>query len=381
MLSQTSGNQGTTTPTITLTGTNFSAPATIAFSGTGITATNIQVTGPTTITAAFMIAASAPLGAQTITVTTNGVTTAPSPAVTFTVNPPVPTLASFSPAGGLFGTSPTVTITGTNFVATSGFPKVQVTNGVNVTISNVTVVSSTMITATFAMPAAPFTNNAILTVTTTGGTSNPVVFGVGTDFSISANPTSQTVTRGGSGMTALTLTSSTAGASFPAAVNFAVTGLPTETTCTLNGTACGSFSLPASAGTAGTNTVNLLITTTAPTLVAPRPGSRGPGGMQPWVLLASVGSLGGMLLLWLLNAKLGQHANAGRQQPAWRYAMAVLLVMVLAGLAAACGGSGSGGNMGPPPNPGSAPVGPNMITITASSANASHPATYTMTLQ
>jgi len=57
--------------------------------------------------------------------------------------------------------------------------------------------------------------------------------------------------------------------------------------------------------------------------------------------------------------------------------MAILLVMTLAGMAAACGG----GSSGPPPNPGSQPTGLNNIQLIATSGNASAQATFGLTLQ
>lgn len=95
--------------------------------------------------------------------------------------------------------------------------------------------------------------------------------------------------------------------------------------------------------------------------------------MQRWVPLAGVTLFAAMLVLLIFGRRMGQPLQA------WRYAAAVMLVAALAGMAVACGGGG--GSMGPPPNPGSAPVGPNAITVTASSGNTSHPAVYTMTLQ
>jgi len=371
-IAPTNGVQGTNV-NITLTGTNFVAPATINLpAGSGLSLSGTPtVASSTSITATLVIASTATLGAQNVSVTCEGVTTS---AVSFTVKPPAPTISSFSPAGGVFGTTPTVTITGTNFVATTGFPTLQVANGANITFSNITVMSSTTITATFTMPAAPFTNNSNITVTTAGGTSNPVTFGVGTNFTIPApNPASQTVTRGTSpGMTVFTLTPGTANSPFPATVNFTVSGLPTESTCTLNGTACSSFTLAASAGTAAVP-VTLVITTTAPSLVGPRrnPGNRGPIQVQPWVLLAS------LALFSLLLALQVRRRHAGGRIRFAQYAMAILLVMTLAGMAAACGG----GSSGPPPNPGSQPTGLNNIQLIATSGNASAQATFGLTLQ
>jgi len=366
-IAPTSGVQGATVG-VTLTGANFGSTATIGLSGTGITTNSIVVVNSTTITASFVIAASAPLGPQNVTVTTNGVATTPPPAVTFTVNAPVPTLTSVSPSALAIGTTPTVTLTGTGFQTGTGNTTINPPAGI--TVSNVSVASSTSLTAMFTVSSG---TGGMVTVTTVGGTSGGVAVTVGTDFTIAANPMTQTVTRPASGMSMITLTSSTPNTPFPAAVTFAVTGLPSESNCTLNGTACGSFTLPAASGNPGPNTLTLLITTTAPGMVGPRTNPW-PGGrleVQPSVWLSCAALLMALLMMLL------RRRQPGRPIPLRQHAAAAVLILVLAGVAAACGG----GNSGPPPNPGSLPLGPNTITITATSGNASHPAVYTLTLQ
>ena len=114
------------------------------------------------------------LGAANVTVTTSGGT---SGAVTFTVNAAGPTLTSVSPSSGVRGNSVPVTLTGTNFIAGA---TVAVSNP-NVTVSGVTVVSATQITATFAIAANATLGAANVTVTTSGGTSGAVTFTVNRD--------------------------------------------------------------------------------------------------------------------------------------------------------------------------------------------------------
>jgi hypothetical protein len=122
--------------------------------------------------------------------------------------------------------------------------------------------------------------------------------------------------------------------------------------------------------------VTLTITTTAPALVAPRMerGNRGPLQFQPLLLIACAAWLS-LLLAYIVFGR-----RAGRPTRAAQYAMAILLVMALAGLAVACGGGG-GSSTGPPPNSGSQPTGLNSVVVMATSGNASHPATYMLTLQ
>jgi hypothetical protein len=164
-----SGAQGSSV-NVTLTGTGFTSGATVN-TGPGVNVTNLNVVNSTTITATFVIAADASLGAQNVNVTTPSGT---SGNVKFTVNPPAPTLASISPTRGTQGSSFAVTLTGTGFAS-----PMSVNTGVGVTASNVTVVNSTTATATFTIdPTAP-TGSQNVSVTTSSGTSaNTVNFTV-----------------------------------------------------------------------------------------------------------------------------------------------------------------------------------------------------------
>src|SRR4029077_12726403 len=148
---------GTSVP-VTLSGANLTG-ATLNL-GTGITATSVVVTG-TQITATLAIAATAPVGPQNISVTTPGGTTN---AVTFTVNPPTPALASITPAVGVTGTSVPVTITGTNLTgATLNLDTGLTASGV--------VITDTQITAAIAVALNAPQGLHSVTVTTAGGTS------------------------------------------------------------------------------------------------------------------------------------------------------------------------------------------------------------------
>ena len=160
-ISPNSGTQGQAVP-VTLTGTNFVAGATVAVSGAGITVSGTTVVSATQITATFTIAADAATGAQNVTVTTSGGTSA---AVTFTVNQAPPTLTSISPNSGVQGQSVPVTLTGTNFVAGA----TVAVSGAGITVSGTTVVSATQITATFTIAGNAATGAQNVTVTTSGG--------------------------------------------------------------------------------------------------------------------------------------------------------------------------------------------------------------------
>ncbi len=264
------GTPGTTVP-VTITGTNFVVGATtvtvggggvtVAAAGGDLSVTAVIVVSSTSLTANFVIDPSAAAGARTVTVTTAGGT---SGGQTFTVGPqvppPAPTLTSVVPNQGLQDSQVPVTLTGTNFVV--GATMVAV-SGSGVTVSNVTVGSSTTLTAIFELDPAAAAGSRMVTVTTAGGMSGPQPFTVslpapgsptltnvapsqgtrgttvavtltGTNFVVGAT----TVTAGGSGVT-VTNTIVASGTSLTA--NFvldpaAATGARTVTVTTAAGT-------------------------------------------------------------------------------------------------------------------------------------------------
>ena len=154
------GVTGNSVP-VTLTGTNLIG-ATLNL-GAGITATSVVATA-TQITATLAIAATAPVGPQTLSVTTAGGT---SGAVTFTVNPLAPTLATIAPAIVVFGSIVPVTLTGTNLTGATLNP------GAGITATGVTATAS-QITASLNIAATALVGLQNITVTTAGGTSNAV---------------------------------------------------------------------------------------------------------------------------------------------------------------------------------------------------------------
>ncbi len=167
-ISPPSGAQGTNVP-VALTGTNFAANSTVNVSGSGVTVSNVQVVSATQITAAFQIAANAPLGGYTVSVTSGGVN---SNGVTFTVVTMVPILNSLTPSSGGAGNTVPVTLTGANFVA--GATLSSMNSGLS--FSNVNVVSGTQITATFTIASNATPGSAPVMVTTSYGTSNAVTY-------------------------------------------------------------------------------------------------------------------------------------------------------------------------------------------------------------
>lgn len=210
-ISPTAGVQGNAVA-VALTGTNFVSGATVAVSGSNVTVSNVTVVSATSITADFAIGSSAALGDRNVTVTTSGGTTS---AKTFTVNPPAPTLTSVSPTTGVQGTTVAVTLTGTNFVSGA----TVAVSGSNVTVSNVTVVSATSITADFAVGSSAALGDRNVTVTTAGGTTAAKTFTV--------NPPAPTLTSvsPNSGVQGTTVTVTLTGTNFiSGATTVAVSG-------------------------------------------------------------------------------------------------------------------------------------------------------------
>jgi len=186
-----SGAQGAVVA-VTLTGTDFGTGSTISLSGTGITVSNTMVVSKTSITATFTIAANAATGAQNVTVTSAGKV---SGSQAFTVTSGAPTLSGVSPSSGALGQAEVVTLTGTLFAAgaTIGL------SGTGITVSNIMVVSSTSITATFTIAANAPTGAQNVTVTTAVGTSGTQT------FTVNLLPPTVTSTNPANGATAVPL--------------------------------------------------------------------------------------------------------------------------------------------------------------------------------
>jgi hypothetical protein len=165
------GTQGTSVA-VTLAGSNFLPGTTVAVSGTGVSVTGVTVASSTRLTATFVIAATAAVGARSVTVAT---TAGSSAAQTFTVNAPAPvkpTLTSLAPGAASRGARITVTLNGTNFTS----PATVAVQGSGVSVSNMVVVSSSKITATFRVSQSAARRSHDTSVTTAAGTSNALSF-------------------------------------------------------------------------------------------------------------------------------------------------------------------------------------------------------------
>ena len=131
--------------------------------------------------------------------------------------PPAPVLSSLSPNTGVQGTAVAVTLNGSNFQSGASVA----VGGTGVSVSNVTVVSATKITATFTIAPAAGTGVHNVTVATSAGTSAPQSFTV--TASVSAKPVLTTLTPNAAARGA-SVNVTIAGANFASPATVAVDG-------------------------------------------------------------------------------------------------------------------------------------------------------------
>ncbi len=286
-----SGVQGTVVP-VTLAGTNFISGALVQVSS-GVTVSAINVVSTTQITATFTIAATATPGAVSVTVTTSAGT---SNAVTFTIISTGPTLTSVSPNSGAQGTTVPVTLTGTNFISGATVN----TNNNGVSVSSVSVLSATQITATFTIAGNATPGPTNVTVTTTGGTSNAVTFtitsGAPTITSITPNSGVQGTTVpvtiiGTNYVTGAQVTIGNSGVSVSSVSVVSATQITATFTIANNATpGAANVTVTTSAGTS--NAVTFTILGVIPTLTSVSPNNGEQGTSVP-VTLTGTGFVSG----------------------------------------------------------------------------------------
>jgi hypothetical protein len=140
-------------------GNSIVTPATLAFSGAGVTVNSYSVQNDIAITANISITAGAALTARNVTVTNADATTGTLAAsFTITLNPPSP--ASIAPTGDKQGYTGNVTVTGTNFsTGTLSF------SGTGITVNSYSVQNATTITAniTIGLTAATTARDVVVT--------------------------------------------------------------------------------------------------------------------------------------------------------------------------------------------------------------------------
>ncbi|HMC61368.1 MAG TPA: hypothetical protein VKJ01_19415, partial [Candidatus Solibacter sp.] len=243
-VSPSSGTQGSAV-SVTLTGTNFAAGATVGGSGSGLTVGNVVMVSATQITATFTLTSTAVTGGHSIFVTTAA---GNSNVQTFTVNPAAvaPNLTSIAPNSGKQGTVGSVTLAGANFVS----PATVGISGTGVTVTGVTVASSTQIAATVNIIAGAAVGARNASVTTAGGTSNLVTFTVtaGTPLPTLTSVSPSSGTQGSAVNVTLTGTNFIAGAT----VGGSGTGLTVSNPVVVSATQMtATFTLASTAATGG----------------------------------------------------------------------------------------------------------------------------------
>jgi len=186
---------------VVLTGADYISGATTVSFGPDIALNNIIVTSPTSLTANITIAGTAMTGLRDVTVTNPGPGGGTSPlAGGFTVNNPVPGLASMAPAAGNRLQTLDVVLTGTNFIG--GATTVNLPPGF--TVNSFSVTSSTTATVNFDITgiAATGANNITVTnATPGGGTSAAQTFMVNNPAPSIISLSPPTATTGGTGFT------------------------------------------------------------------------------------------------------------------------------------------------------------------------------------
>ncbi len=283
-LSPSTGVQGSSV-NITLTGTNFASGATVAVSGSGVTASNVSVVSATQITATLVIGAAAATGSYNVSVTTGGSTTNALPFTVTASSGGAPVLTSITPSSGAPGTSVNVTLAGSNFTPQSSVRL----SGLGASVRNVVVVSATQITATFVLSSTTAAGQDNVFVVTAAGNSNIQPFTVTSSGSAPAL-TSITPNSGTQG-TAVNVT--LAGTNFASGATVAVSGSgvtasnvtvvsATQITATLTlsasaATGARNVSVTETAGTSNSVTFSVTGGAQAPTLtsVSPNSGAQG----------------------------------------------------------------------------------------------------------
>jgi FG-GAP-like repeat len=339
---------------LTLTGTGFT-PSSIVTFGSATVSSAFQ--SPTTLTASIPASAIATAGTPYVTVVNPG--GKPSVVLTFTVNNPVPMVASVSPSTVAPGSPAlTLTVTGTNFNSSS---VIQVSGSARPT----TLISSTALTA--ALPASDFINNGASNISLNILVVNPAPGGglssawqvTVPDFIVNAPTSAIAVTAGQPG--SFTLVVAPSKGVFGSPVIFSASTVPPNATATFSPTSLPSGSM--------STTVTLMITTmphTAggfpqfPRTAWPRP-----------LFLGAFSFMMGIIWLGFWAANI----------PLRRYAPQILAVLLLAMVTAlaACGATQS--SFSPVLNPASGtPAGTYPITVTAVSGNASLTTNITLTV-
>jgi hypothetical protein len=330
---------------LTINGTNFVAGATVTF-GSNPALTPVSIT-PTKITVTIPAADFTSAGTPNVTVTNPGPGGGASAPAAFTVNNPVPTLATATAGGNTHisgGAAFVLTVTGTNFI--SGNAGESTVINFNGKAEPTTFVSATQVTA--AIPASDAATAGTFPVTVTnpapgGGTTAAVNFTID-GFTLSG-PATTTVQAGKQAMIQISV-KPTANGFTNAVTSFSVSGLPAHTAF--------SFS-PTSVTPNGATVTTTLTVTTISRGEAPPTAPLDPP-VSPLLRLLPV--------LWLAALLAGLYAmSAVRRVPQLRRYAAIVplaLLLISGAVLAGCAGGKTG-----------TAAGTSQLSITATSGSMS----------
>jgi Beta-propeller repeat len=290
---------------------------------------------------------------KTVLVTVRNPNGGISNALAFSIDNPLPSLASLSPThvtGG--GAAFTLTIQGTNFVPNS----VVRWNGSDRTT---TYVSATELQA--AITAADIAAGGQSQVTVfnpapSGGLSGALAFQV-SNFTLGSTPTSVTVSAGQSAT--YTIEVAPQNGSFDSAVSLSCAGLPTKCTATFS---------PASVTPGGAAVTSSLTLATQASSAAPAAAGSLSG---PWGLGPSAAGLMALAVIWIMGMPLLKRTPRQLSRR-WIAVCAVLCLVILIG---SC--SSGGGDNNPPPYNGT-PKGTHTISVQGTSGAMTVPISITL---
>jgi hypothetical protein len=336
--------------TLTVTGTNFVAGATVNFNGTSNPGTVSN--GGATITASIAASELPTAGVVPVIVTNPTPGGGASNSVNFTINNPVPVITAISPTTAPVGTaiSP-LTATGTGFVAGATL----IFNGTSHagTVSN----NGTTLTASIASTELAASGSIGVTVsnpTPGGGGSNSISFVID-NFTVTGPSSAVTVPAGQPAIFAINF--GTQGGALGSTVNFSASGLPAAATASFN-----PSSLPAGSASGATT---LTVTTTARTLAPPF--VRNLPKIQPLIFTW----MAVFTLAILLADRTRRVVRTGLRLRRMGTLLALSCLLV-----SGCGSAGT-----PTGGGGGTPAGTSTITVSATSGTASRSTTVTLTVQ
>ena len=334
------------TGAVTFSATGLPAGATASFSpnpASGNSSAMTVTTATTTPTGSFTVTITGDSGSLTrntsvtlVVIGAGDFSISATPSRTVSAGASTTYTVNISRPGGFAG-AVTFSATGLPAGATASFnpPASGNSSGMTVTTATTTPTGSFTVTITGVSGSFTHTTSATLVVTVAPG------------FSLSATPSSQTVSAGAS--TIYTVNISRTGG-FTGAVNFSATGLPAGATA--------SFSPNPASG----DSLTVTATTTARGLLVPWPKLRLPPAtfsVRGWPLWAI-----GLLVLVLL----AHRTKTRRQAALWIFAATVFVVL----LVVACRGRGS--------SPRGTPAGTSTLLITGTFGNLTHTTTVTLTV-